>query len=166
MNMLTDFVSQNQAVTAAIITSILALVGTLVGLAATIVIGRRQVAAAQRNAEAAMLTAQKVGARAIGSLRQQWIDTLRRTLSEYHSILMTAKYPLSKQDDRLVSNLGTQIELMLNPSEELSRKLDEVMGKIYECEDYDDRVAMDPEFIEAARAVLKAEWNRVKADLE
>ena len=139
MDMLTDFASRNPAVAAAIITSILALLGSLLGLIATVVIGKRQVGAAQRNAEAAMLTAQKAGARAIGALRQQWIDTLRRALSEYHSILMTASYPLSKKDDRSISNLGTQIELMLNPSEEPSRKLEEVMERIYRCDNLVER---------------------------
>lgn len=76
MNSLIDFVSKNPAVAAALITSILALFGSLLTLLATVIIGNRQAAAALRNAEAAMLTAQKAGARAIGAFRQEWIDNL------------------------------------------------------------------------------------------
>jgi hypothetical protein len=153
------------AVIAAIISSMLAFVGGVGGPIVALLIGRKQAAAAQRNADASMLTAQKAGARSVATMRQQWIDTLRKALSEYHSILMSAKYPLSTVDDRAISNLGTQIELMLNPSEEASQELEDVMDKIYKCTSLDERVEMDPQFVAAARRVLQLEWNRVKTDL-
>jgi hypothetical protein len=154
------------AVIAAIISSMLAFVGGVGGPIVALLIGRRNAAAAQRSADASMLTAQKAGARSVAAMRQQWIDSLRKALSEYHSILMSAKYPLSTVDDRAISNLGTQIELMLNPSEEASQKLENVMDDIYNCTSLDERIKIDPKFIAAARRVLKAEWDRVKADLK
>ena len=64
---LVDFASKNPVITAALITSLLAFVSSLLTLLTT----TRQAAAAQRSAVAAVLTAQKAGARAIGALRQQ-----------------------------------------------------------------------------------------------
>jgi hypothetical protein len=111
-------------------------------------------------------TLRKTGVRAVAAFRQQWIDTLRKALTEYHSIMMTTELPLSPADDRKASDLGTQIELMLNPDEEASRKLEEVINEIDRCKTSDARVAMDPAFIATARRVLKQEWNRVKAELK
>jgi hypothetical protein len=121
---------------------------------------------AKTSAEAARTTARKTGERAIAAFRRQWIDTLRKTLSEYHSILMTAKPPLPAKDDRKVSELGTQIELMLNPLEDASQELEEIMDKIYNAKSLDERIALDPQFVAAARRVLKDEWKRVKTELE
>ncbi|MBH5373503.1 hypothetical protein [Bradyrhizobium glycinis] len=107
----------------------------------------------------------KTGKRAVATFRQAWIDNLRKTLSEYHSILMSAPPPLSTADDRKVSDLGTQIELMLNPEEDASQKLEEIMEKIYSAPTLEAKIALDPEFVAAARRVLKDEWRRVKAEL-
>lgn len=135
------------AVAAAIVTSTLAFIGVLINIVVT------------------LHTARKTGARAVAAFRQQWIDNLRRTLAEYHSIKMSAELPLSFEDDRAVSNLGTQIELMLNPDEDACQQLEAIIDKIDECKTLDGRVALDPQFIEAARRVLKLEWSRVKAEL-
>jgi hypothetical protein len=70
------------------------------------------------------------------------------------------------KDDRKVSELGTQIELMLNPYEDASQELEEVMDKIYNAETLDERIALDAQFVAAARRVLKDEWRRVKTELE
>jgi hypothetical protein len=161
-----DYVARNPAVVAAIISSVLALIASISGPWVAFLIGKRQAAAAQKSAEANMLTARKAGARTVAIMRQQWIDTLRKALAEYHSIMMSAKYPLSQADDRAVSNLGTQIELMLNPEEEASQTLENVMDAIYSCKSLDGRVEMDPQFVAAARRVLKLEWKRVKDDLQ
>lgn len=135
------------ALAAAIVTSTLALIGVLINIAVTLHAGRR------------------TGARAVAAFRQQWIDNLRKTLAEYHSIKMSAELPLSLEDDRAVSNLGTQIELMLNPHEDASQQLEVIIDKIDECQTLDGRVALDPQFIAAARRVLKLEWDRVKKEL-
>src|SRR5262249_33709049 len=50
-------------------------------------IGSRQADASRVSAEAAMLTAKNTGNRTIASMRLQWLEELRETLSEYHSIL-------------------------------------------------------------------------------
>jgi hypothetical protein len=161
-----EYLKINAVVVAAIISSLLALIGGLGGPIVALLIGRKQAAAAQTSAEASMLTAQKAGARAIATLRQEWIDTLRTTLAEYHSIMMSAKVPLSQKDDRAASNLGTRIELMLNPIEDASKELERVMLEIDNCETLDERVEMDPQFVAAARRVLKLEWDRVKSNLQ
>ncbi|WP_315765656.1 MULTISPECIES: hypothetical protein [unclassified Bradyrhizobium] len=136
------------AVTAAVITSFLAFIVGVGGLSVSI------------------WTLRKTGVRAVATFRQEWIDTLRKTLAEYHSIMMTTQPPLSRDDDRTASDLGTRIELMLNPSEEASQELEAIMNKIDECTTLDGRIAMDQEFVAAARRVLKQEWVRVKAELK
>jgi hypothetical protein len=55
----------------------------------------------QTSANAAMLTARTAGFREIAKLRISWMDTLRNTLAEYHSILMNLE---DKETLRLVSD--------------------------------------------------------------
>ncbi|MGJ5082718.1 hypothetical protein [Bradyrhizobium sp. HKCCYLS3013] len=137
-----------QGVAAAIVTSTLAFIAAIVNIALSAYLGR------------------KAGSRAVAAFRQQWIDTLRKTLAEYHSILMSVERPLSVADDRALSNLGTQIELMLNSDEEASQKLEQIMDQIYNAHSLHERVVLDPAFIAAARRVLKDEWKRVKSELK
>lgn len=50
-------------------------------------IGGRQADASRISADAAMLTAQTSGNRAVASMRIKWVKDLRAVLSEYHSVL-------------------------------------------------------------------------------
>jgi hypothetical protein len=80
---------------------------------------------------------------------------------------MTAEtFPYPKEEDRLLSRLGTKIELLLNPTEDQSKALLEIKNKIKDCADIDARVAMDPELVAAAQAILTTEWKKVKAELQ
>jgi hypothetical protein len=110
---------------------------------------------------------QASGSRAVAEFRQKWIDTLRDTLAEFHSILMTIDaHPYPEEPDRHLSALGTKIELLLNPEEQPSKNLLAVINRLYDCPDKDRRIAMDGEFVLAAQTILKNEWKRVKGSLE
>jgi hypothetical protein len=79
------------------VTLFAAVVGGLVGLsgsAVALIIGWRQgtssrlaAEAAKASAEAATLNARAAGDRAIATMRLQWVQDLRKILSEYHSVL-------------------------------------------------------------------------------
>ncbi|MCC8975351.1 hypothetical protein [Bradyrhizobium brasilense] len=86
-HLLADILNTPQAV-AAIVAAALALVSGVGGPLVALLIGRRQAAASQTSADAAMLAAKTAGFREIAKLRISWMDTLRNTLAEYHALLM------------------------------------------------------------------------------
>ena len=84
-HLLADILSSPQAV-AGILASLFALIGGVGGPLVALLVGRRQAAASQTSANAALLTARTAGNREIAKLRISWMDTLRNTVAEYHSI--------------------------------------------------------------------------------
>lgn len=128
-----------------------------------------------------MLTAKTAGFREIAKLRISWMDTLRNTLAEYHAILMNledresieAVSDIDDQKDRRKTSdegakivlLGTQLDLLLNKDEALQRTLWDITDEIYNLEKSADRQARDGPLMEAGRAVLKAEWEKVKREM-
>lgn len=128
-------------------------------------IGERQADASRISANAAVLTANNAGNRAIAQMRILWIESLRKTLSEYHSILMSSNEPLSDADERRLSDLGTQLDLMLNVGEENQKRLWEIADKIFHLKQLADREAMDHDLVVAGRAVMKDEWDKIKREM-
>jgi hypothetical protein len=153
------------------VTLFAAVIGGLVGFSGStvaLIIGWRQgtssrlaAEAAKASAEAATITARATGDRAIATMRLQWVHDLRKILSEYHSLLVTYKV----EDYRKASELGTQLDLMLNRDEPEQGALWEVADRLFHTYDLNERAAMDPELMSAGRAVLKKEWTRIKAEL-
>jgi hypothetical protein len=148
--------------------AIVALLVGLTGSAVALIIGWRQgtssrlaAEAAKASAEAASLTARAAGDRSIAAMRLQWVHDLRKILSEYHSVLVSYE----KDDYRKVSELGTQLDLMLNLEEHEQRALWEIADRLFKTKDKDERVKMDPELMSAGRLVLKNEWKKIKAEL-
>jgi len=74
------------------------------------VVGLKQSAAAQQAADAGMLTAQNAGIREIARMRLAWMDKLRDTVSEFHSILMIRENVDKEKEAEKLSRLGTQID--------------------------------------------------------
>jgi hypothetical protein len=153
------------------VTFLAAFVALLVGLtgsAVALIIGWRQgtssrlaAEAAKASAEAATITARAAGDRAIATIRMQWVHDLRKILSEYHSVLVSYEPP----DYRKVSELGTQLDLMLNLDEAEQRALWEVADRLFKTSDKGERVKMDAELMSAGRVVLKNEWKKIKKEL-
>ena len=92
---------------------------------------------------------------------QEWVHDLRKILSEYHSVLVDYQ----PTDYRKVSELGTQLDLMLNLDETEQRDLWNVAEEVFRTKDKDKRVALDPKLMAAGRRVLKKEWQTIKGEL-
>ena len=90
-----------------------------------------------------------------------WVHDLRKILSEYHSVLVS----YAPEDYRKVSELGTQLDLMLNLEEAEQRELWDVAEEVFRTKDRDARIALDPKLMAAGRRVLKKEWQTIKWEL-
>jgi Tfp pilus assembly major pilin PilA len=122
-----DTVSSPAALVA-IVAAVLAFLSGVLGPLVQVYVGRKQAAASQRSADAAMLSAKTAGAREIAKLRMAWMETLRNKLSEYHSILMNLENEDRQTDpetktaeDRKLSELGTHLDLLLNHDPEFNQ---------------------------------------------
>ena len=131
-------------------------------------VGRKQAEAALLSAKAAMTSAQNTGRHTVAEFRQHWIDNVRDTLCEYHAILMAMDdgTPVSSEDNRQLSALGTKLELLLNPEEPDSLALLRLTEEIQESATLAEREAKDPEMVKLAHKVLKTEWVRIKTELQ
>src|SRR5262249_27526235 len=127
-------------------------------------VGGRQAKASRISADAAMLTARNLGNRAVASMRIKWVEDLRAVLSDYHSALMT-RDKFEGEDLTRMSNLGTKLDLMMNLNESDQRALWEIADKIYFEEDFEKRREHDKAMMDAARLVLKNEWEKIKREL-
>jgi hypothetical protein len=129
-------------------------------------IGYRQSKADLISAQAAMMNAESAGRHTIASFRQEWIETVRDTLSEYHSILMsTGGALLSQEDERKLAALRTKLGLMLNPDENDSLDLLRLIVEMRHCSPT-DRHHKDLEISKLAHRILKTEWIRIKDELK
>jgi len=93
------------------------------------------------------------------------MDKLRDTVSECHSILMIKKNVDQESLAQKLSLLGTQLDLLLNQNDKAQKVLWDVTDKIYNSETRKERQSFDTELVKAGRAVLKAEWEKVKAEM-
>jgi hypothetical protein len=167
-----DVVSSPAALVA-VLAAMLAFLSGVLGPLVQGYVGRKQAAASQRSADAAMLSARTAGAREIAKLRMAWMETLRNKLSEYHSILMnlededrTPDAETKTQEDRKLSELGTHLDLLLNQNDPLQKALWDISDQIYKTHGQAEREALDEPLIRAGRAVLKAEWEKVKIEMQ
>src|SRR4051812_29147043 len=100
-------------------------IAALVAAAVALFVGWRSSQAANKSAEAALLSAraaqlnaERAGVHRVAAFRQEWINTVIETLSDYHSIEMTKNDPAPAQEDqRKMAALRTKLEILLNPSE-------------------------------------------------
>lgn len=102
------------------------------------------------------------------------METLRNKLAEYHSMLMNledeaaggAGDDVIVTENRKLSELGTHLDLLLNQQDPLQKALWDIADRIYKTADQKAREELDAPFIAAGRAVLKAEWEKVKAEMQ
>jgi hypothetical protein len=166
MPAIVDSILSSPAAIAAIIAAVFSLVAGVLGPVVALWVGHRQTKAAKISADAAMLSAQSIGSREIASMRLAWMEKLRDTLAEFHATLMSLDDSDFSDDDRKkLALFGTQLDLLLNRNEEMQKKLWDVTDKIYRTESVSERQQFDEELIEAGRTVLKAEWEKVKAEM-
>jgi hypothetical protein len=89
---------------------------------------------------------------------------LRKTISEYHSILMTR----SEWTDELylkLSDLGTQLDLLLNVDNPAQKALWDVLDQIYNTTGIENRQKFDLDLVRAGRTVMKEEWEKIKREM-
>jgi hypothetical protein len=153
------------ATVVAVFAALVALLSGVLGPMVQLIIGWRQTNAARITAEAATSTANKAGDRAIATMRLDWLQRVRETLSEFHSILMTANDPISDEDQRKLSHLGTKIDLLLNLDEPIQKELWSISDQIYQTKDRAKREEIDPLLMKAGRVVMKTEWEKIKKEL-
>ncbi|MGB3271822.1 MAG: hypothetical protein WBA66_02840 [Xanthobacteraceae bacterium] len=135
----------------------------LIASGVTLLIGWRQSTASSKAADAALLSARASGHRAIASMRLEWLSDLRTTISEYHSILMTAQ-TLNTSTLQKLSQLGTKLDLMLNTNNGAQKDLWEILDQLYKTDDLANRQKFDEPLMKAGRKVLKEEWERIKRE--
>ena len=116
------------------------------------------------SANAAMLTAKRGANHDIATMRIKWVEELRGVLSQYHSMLMTHE-KFEDADRRLMSELGTKLDLMMNFNEPDQKALWDLADKIYFTDDLEERRKLDENMMAAARVVLKNEWEKIKREL-
>ena len=106
----------------------------------------------------------------VTQFRQQWINSLRDTLSTFISLaeytnVIENKIKI-KEAFREITAAEFKIELLLNPLEEDHNKLIEKMRKIrdliYFFPDNDTLDTHIDELLEISKKILKREWNVVK----
>lgn len=174
------------AAAAALIAAVFALVSGVGGPFASYLIGSRQadIASIQANAsrisaEAASTIALNTGSRELAKVRLGWLEALRNNLSEYHSILMSAEDPNDKlsdeelkalkakweSDERRLSYLGTQLDLLLNRKKALQQRLWTISDEILNLKTKKERQTKDAELVNAAREVIDFEWQKIKREM-
>jgi hypothetical protein len=175
------------ATVVALIAALLAFVSGVGGPIVTYLIGIRQAEAAKTSAEAAKTsseaaanTAAAAGSRAFANVRLQWLQSVRETLAEYHSILMSAEdddpnateeakakaLQKAEGDSRRISYLGTQLDLLLDTKKKLQKDLWKVSDDILKLETKKERQALDTRLVEAGRAVFEFQWRKIKCELQ
>ena len=130
-----------------------------------------------------MMTPDFAGARALAGVHLEWLKSLRDTLSEYHSILMepagvpngddeaakTKAKELERADERRLSYLGTQLDLLLDQEKKYQQALWQVSDDILDMDwprVTDDEIdKADKRFVAAAREVFDFHQQRIEAEL-
>ena len=119
----------------------------------------------------------------ISEFRQAWINNLRESLADYHSIGITPE-PQPGQENNPVFNkelykIGTRIELLMNPDDEDFKELQNILYQYLEnaAEELGEvsteqqgkiqsRFGPNAKFVEVSQRILKREWERLKQDLK
>jgi hypothetical protein len=142
-------------------------VAVFVGPLVTWAIAKRQMAITERQIASAARIADK---QVIAPMRQEWINDLRKLLAEVLSASLhyyVAGYEnRSDADYRRMTDVQQQMELMLNPTEDLHRGLvtavSVLVAAIEDERKFHEFPALHQRANELAHLVLKAEWERLK----
>ena len=97
----------------------------------------------------------------IAEFRQAWINDLRKSMAQFHSIGIL--------DDALANpdfyRLGTKIELLMDRKDVRFPALKELMYGFYTATTEAERLACNAPFVKVSQDILKTEWEKLKADL-
>ena len=105
----------------------------------------------------------------IAKFREQWIQCLRDTLAEFQSYAMLPDS--TPHLERKFYELGTKIELLLNPNDPAGKKdyqdLQKTMYAMLASSsgNTNQKYRNNPHFIDVSQRILEREWDRVKKEL-
>lgn len=102
----------------------------------------------------------------ISEFRQNWINELRDSISDFQSHGVLPDNDPTK--DREFYRLGTKIELLMNPNDPDYGKLQDLMYGFLIAADGDtvSKYRNNAALVEVSQRILKREWERLKADLQ
>jgi hypothetical protein len=171
---------------AALVAAGVAFIGGLVSPIVTYKIGSNQAKIAKASADAmktsadtAMVTAKSAGTRTLANAHLEWLKALRDTLSEYHSILMEPSYdPAAKDakakekrrvDERRLSYLGTQLDLLLDQKKQYQQALwqvsDDILNMDLDKATDDELDDADKRLVLAAREVFDFHLQKIESEI-
>lgn len=100
----------------------------------------------------------------ISDFRQVWINDLRNAMAEFQSYGVTPE--LSQERERKFYELGTRIELLMNPADEKYQALQTSLYRFLNANTPADKFSANPEFIAICQKILKTEWEILKRDIK
>ena len=114
-----------------------------------------------------MLSAKNAGTHAIAGSRQQWINNVIETLSEYHALQLEGGQvgQGAWEDNKRMRALRTKLEILLNPEEQDTIDLLAAADEIFASARKGAAPSDDHQLIRIARTLLKKEWVRIKTEL-
>lgn len=100
----------------------------------------------------------------IAEMRQEWIHRLREAMARFQSYGGTPD--LKHDQQREFYEAGTLIELLMNPDDPDYAKLSDSLYEYLCAESQQDKFSANPEFVQTCQAILKREWEVLKAEVK
>lgn len=101
----------------------------------------------------------------LAKFRLDWIEKLRDDLSEFQSMAMLPNF--KPHEEQRFYQLGTRIELRLNPDEADHKKLIKIMYEMLGVSEGSiiDKYSTNPIFVSLAQSIIRQEWKQVRKDI-
>ena len=140
---------------------LLLMLGALIGAGLAYMASTRASNVARRNADLQAHTAQQLK---IAEFRQAWIHTLRDAMAEFQSYGVTPG--LDQAKERKFYEVGTKIELLMNPTDQDYVKLQNCLYGYLSVQTESDKFSANPIFVSTCQAILRREWAVTKDEIE
>lgn len=98
----------------------------------------------------------------LSDYRVDWIHRLRDSMAEFQSYAVTPGIDHSM--DRKFYELGTKIELLMNPLDEDFETLNMCQYRMLSAKTTLEKYMANPEYVKVCQRILKREWERVKVE--
>lgn len=99
----------------------------------------------------------------IAEMRQSWINSLRDAMSEFQSYGVTPG--VSQITERKFYELGTRIELLMNPKDPDYDELHQCLYQFLAVNDVNGKYSANPHFVAVCQRILKREWETLKQEI-
>lgn len=151
-----------------ILSLIVAVLAVFVGPFVTLKLGRKQIELSRRIASKQI----------VAPMRQAWINTLREKLAEltgsafhYWNTRLVGTDELKDEEQKRLTQLEHEMELLINPTEEDHRELldaiREMLGVMERNKGGEGKFTSAREKTTMlGQKIFKTEWNRIKDDIE